>query len=395
MAELNSGEKLVGKNVEPRVGMKVVGAVNSGYEKLGKGTITAIVQKNGTSCNVAWDDFGPGQKYGYCAGFRGRYHLAMFEVEPSPDCSLLYDMEKLETADSEVLLSPFVLVGKDVSARIGLRVMLLIEGKDQNFVGTIVALREGGNVCDVRWDQSGNIQSGIPTGLMSEFNLAVLKDDSTSIVVGRDIKPAVGQHVRPLTFKDTGGVEGIFTDSTGMEKGLITQVLPEGDVVVKWQTKPGEKPRGGIYQTGRHGTYFLALDDDADARMDSRRGVRDEQSSNRHSLQQPMHTSADRLGRSSGYPVDDNDVPSDSDPRLLVCGRDVAPSVGQQVTALADGARSDRASGQIIAVDAGGLGVIVRWNTGEETSALTGRFGKFDLGALAESRRAVSSLFGS
>ena len=88
-------------------------------------------------------------------------------------------------------------------------------------------------------------------------------------------------------------------------------------------------------------------------------------------------------------------MPSDSDPRLLVCGRDVAPSVGQQVTALADGARSDRASGQIIAVDAGGLGVIVRWNTGEETSALTGRFGKFDLGALAESRRAVSSLFGS
>jgi len=47
LAELDSGEQIIGKDVQPRVGMKVVGALNSGYENMGLGTITAIVEKNG------------------------------------------------------------------------------------------------------------------------------------------------------------------------------------------------------------------------------------------------------------------------------------------------------------------------------------------------------------
>jgi hypothetical protein len=102
-------------------------------------------------------------------------------------------------------------------------------------------------ICDVPWDYIGAIQFGIFTGLVNEFQLALEMGFSSRLVIGRDIKPAVVQHVRPLTYKDTSGVEDICTDSTDLQMGTITQVLPDGDVVVKRQPKPGEKPQRGIH----------------------------------------------------------------------------------------------------------------------------------------------------
>ena len=377
LAEIDSGEKLVGKHVMPKIGMRVVGALNSGYEKMGMGVITSIVEKNGTSCHVTWDGFGPGQKFGYCAGFRGRYHLAMVDEMEVSDLEVFENHESVDPgAEYKTSESALVLVGRDVNARIGLRVQNIVVGKEEKYFGTITALREGGNVCDVRWDHSEQVSSGISTGLMNEFHLALHNDNSSSIVIGRDIKPAVGQHVRPLTFTDTGGVEGTFMDSSALEKGQIIQILPEGDVVVRWESNGDAGPRGGIYQTGRHGAYFLALDENGRTLLSSRRAVREASSASilqaRIAHHQPL-----RCERVEEHEPDQR-------PRVL--GRDIPPAIGQIVFALANGSRADKETGTVIRVDPGGLGVTVRWSTGEESAALTGRFDTYDLGTIDEDR---------
>jgi hypothetical protein len=390
LAELDSGEKVVGKDVQPRVGMKVIGALNSGYENMGVGVITAIVEKNGTSCNVTWDNSGPGQKYGYCTGFRGRFHLAMVEEEDAPDELVSEEIQEDDvTPELQVDLSPFILVGKDVNARTGMRVHPVIHGIKQNDLGTLVALREGGKVCDVRWDQSKSVQTGISTGLMDEFHLALSDEELSGIVIGRDVKPAVGQRVRPLTFKNTAGVEGTFMDCSGSERGQITQLLPDGDVVVRWQTSPNEKPRGGIFQTGRHSAYFLALDEGVSFFLDSRAGrPSGRRPKTGRSSCPPSRAAALRKLPSAGGGDDAGQsrerITGGRGGRALVCGKDVAPHVGQVVFALAGGGRADMGAGRISHVDAGGLAVRVRWGGGEETQALTGRFGEFDLGTLPE-----------
>jgi hypothetical protein len=312
----------------------------------------------------------------------------MVEEEPTPDNLVPEEAQEEDDVPELIIdLLPFVVIGKDVNARTGMRVHPIIHGIKQSDLGTLVALREGGKVCDVRWDQSRSVQTGISTGLMDEFHLALADEELSSIVIGRDVKPAVGQRVRPLTFKDTAGVEGTFMDCSGSETGQITQLLPDGDVVVRWQTSPNEKPRGGIFQTGRHSAFFLALDEGVRFFLDSRTG--------RHSARHP------KTGRASGPPSRTTTLrqPQRSEDnagriaaqgaegkggRVLICGKDAALRVGQAVFALAGGERADMGAGCIAHVDPGGLAVRVRWSAGEETQALTGRFGVFDLGTLAD-----------
>jgi hypothetical protein len=281
------------------------------------------------------------------------------------------------------------LVGRDIDARIGLRVQFVADDNDDEIkggVGTVCALRDGGKVCDVRWDATGQVRTGISTGLLGDFHLALATvPQRPCVVVGRDVKPAVGQHVRPLTFEDNGGVDGEFGEDVGLGRGLITQVLPEGDVVVRWQTRADERPRGGIYQTGRHGTYFLALiDTNSDrfapqTRVGRRRPVEEEE--------EEEATAPAPRGRGGGG------GPGAAGDAGLVLGRDVAPRDGQAVFALAGGSMPEMGAGRVVRVDAGGLGVRVRWdNSGAETAALTGRFGVFDLGTL-EARQPSLGLF--
>ena len=289
--DAGSSERIVGVDVEPVEGMRVVlrNAALVEFPELledsggGPGTITWVDPEDadgdgvtGDICAVIWDK--TGRKGDYRTGFEGEYRLAQL------DGTRVKEREAGEAAvDGRECV-----VGVDVPPVEGMRVVLrratlrefpeLLEDSGGG-PGTITwvdpedADGDGvtGDICAVIWERTGR-KGDYRTGFEGEYRLAQFQGyrslelelaelEDAEEVVGLDVEPVEGMRVvlRKVALAE---FPELLEDSGG-GPGTITWVDPEdadgdgqtGDICAVVWDKTGRK---GDYRTGFEGEFRLA-----------------------------------------------------------------------------------------------------------------------------------------
>lgn len=289
-----TGEQLLGRDVHPEEGMRVVFA-QSALEEFpdlvedsggGMGTITWVDPEDadgdgvtGDICEVLWDK--TGLKGDYRTGFEGQFRLALViskRVRAAEDDGL----DKLVGLDVEPVEGMRVVICKEAFDLFpelledcggtledpGVGIITWVDPEDADGDGII------GDICEVQWQRTG-IKGDYRTGFEGDFRLALSmgnrkrqegQEDGQDLV-GIDVHPRVGMRVIlakdalekiPELVKDSG-----ISSSGVLGAGIITWVDQEdhdgdghtGDICeVEWE-RTGISAR---YDTGLNGNFTLA-----------------------------------------------------------------------------------------------------------------------------------------
>ena len=289
-----TGEQLLGRDVHPEEGMRVVfgkAALDEFPDLLedsggGIGTITWVDPEDadgdgvtGDICEVLWDK--TGLKGDYRTGFEGQFRLALVvskRVRAAEDDG----SEKLVGLDVEPVEGMRVVICKDAFESFpelledcggtledpGVGIITWVDPEDADGDGVT------GDICEVQWHRTG-IKGDYRTGFEGDFRLALSAghrkrkegEEDGQDLIGIEVHPRVGMRVifakaaldkTPELLKDSG-----ISSSGVLGAGIITWVDEEdddgdghtGDVCeVEWE-------RTGItakYDTGLHGNFNLA-----------------------------------------------------------------------------------------------------------------------------------------
>ena len=288
-----TGEQIVGRDVHPEEGMRVIfatAALEEFPELLadsggGMGTITWVDPEDadgdgitGDICEVLWDK--TELRGDYRTGFEGQFRLAAVaskrvraQEDDGSEKIIGLDVEPLEgmrVVLCNAAIDEFPELLEECGGtpeEPGLGIITWVDPEDADGDGIV------GDICAVRWQRTG-ITGDYRTGFEGDFRLALSmgnrkkKDkDGDETLVGLDVYPLVGMRVvlAKEALQDTPGLlEDCGSSSSGMlGAGIITWIDEEdldgdghtGDVCeVEWE-RTGLKRK---YHTGLDGNFRLA-----------------------------------------------------------------------------------------------------------------------------------------
>jgi len=130
------------------------------------------------------------------------------------------------------------LVGKDVAAQVGQRVMMTSAYKNKG-IGTITHVHAGGDYCSVRWDD-GDQDGMLFTGQKGDYTLVLA-------VTGAGAQgPPSGAPGAPMSSTSSAGMAGDMASSSHLHKQLLAQeVVKLRKEVAQLKAQQGDGASGG------------------------------------------------------------------------------------------------------------------------------------------------------